>query len=153
MGGPSTFDWGTLVPTAVSDAPIQLVAGIKPRESALFGTAPASAPAYGEIVPAPLNADAAGASGTAGDAPSGERRRRHKKAGRAQKDRLRSAAKPEASPSTWLVPPEKQAKFEQVTPEPALSPFRPAAIQSPPAPAIQLPFAARCRVSWPTGRR
>lgn len=142
VGGPSTFDWGTLVPTAVSDAPIQLVAGIKPRESALFGTAPASAPAYGEIVPAPLNADAAGASGTAGDAPSGERRRRHKKAGRAQKDRLRSAAKPEASPSTWLVPPEKQAKFEQVTPEPALSPFRPAAIQSPPAPAIQLPFAA-----------
>ena len=61
---------------------------------------------------------------------------------RAQKDRLRSAAKPEASPSTWLVPPEKQAKFEQVTPEPALSPFRPAAIQSPAAPAIQLPFAA-----------
>src|SRR5204863_4587815 len=70
--------------------------------------------------------------------------RRHKKSGKTQKDKLRSAAKPDAtsSSSAWLVAPEKQAKFEQVTPEPALSPLRPAVVQTPSAPAVPLPLAA-----------
>ena len=143
MDGPSTFDWATLVPAAVSDRPIQLVAGIKPRESALFGTGPASPPVYGEVVAAPLTSDEPGTVSTSADGPAGERRRRHKKAGKAQKDKLRSAAKPEAASSSaaWLVAPEQQAKFEQVTPEPP-STLGAAVVQTPAAPALQLPLAA-----------
>ncbi|MEO7271210.1 MAG: hypothetical protein ABI211_04315, partial [Vicinamibacterales bacterium] len=137
---PATVDW----PAAASDRPIQLVAGVKPRESALFGPGPA----YGEVVPAsPPGAEAVHAGD--GDTSASPRRKRHKKAGRAQKDKLRSVAKPDetttaaagATPA-WLVPPEKQAKFDQVAPEPMLSPFRPAVVQTPAAPSVPLPFAA-----------